>query len=480
MRFHVLTLFPDMVKDCLETSILGRAQEKGCVSFHTVNIRDFTEDKHKKVDDYTYGGGAGMLMQAQPVYDAWKSVREKAFSDCSERKRIRTIYVTPQGIPFTQKLARELASEEELILLCGHYEGIDERVLEETVTDYVSIGDYVLTGGELPAMVIIDAVSRLVPGVLHNEESAETESFHNNLLEYPQYSRPEVWHGKRVPDVLLSGDHKKIEEWRLKQSRERTRERRPDLYLTYEKDQGAISNLYRQKLLHTDMIQVLGRGTGKLLHMDEDGCAVRDLMTGTIFLTAEEHTAKPLLSHIQNAVTENLERGKLLAVHQAELAAAVREKYDGYCFTEQICRLFVYTKDVPLKPAHHIVFRELTENDLPVVAEHYHDDVVDDIAYLKDRLRKKSMLGAFLEEKLVGFIGMHGEGSIGLLHVLSDWRRKGVGAALEAEMINRLLREGRTPYCYVREENEASAGLQEKLGLYPAKGRVHWLCGSRR
>ncbi|MDY4069700.1 MAG: GNAT family N-acetyltransferase [Lachnospiraceae bacterium] len=229
-----------------------------------------------------------------------------------------------------------------------------------------------------------------------------------------------------------------------------------------------------------DMIQVLGRGTGKLLHMDEDGCAVRDLMTGTIFLTAEEHTAKPLLSHIQNAVTENLERGKLLAVHQAELAAAVREKYDGYCFTEQICRLFVYTKDVPLKPAHHIVFRELTENDLPVVAEHYHDDVVDDIAYLKDRLRKKSMLGAFLEEKLVGFIGMHGEGSIGLLHVLSDWRRKGVGAALEAEMINRLLREGRTPYCYVREENKASAGLQEKLGLYPAKSRVHWLCGSRR
>lgn len=481
MRFHILTLFPDMVKECLETSILGRAQEKGCVSFHTVNIRDFTENKHKKVDDYTYGGGAGMLMQAQPVYDAWKSVQDRKVSDSDNIKRIRTIYVTPQGIPFSQKLARELASEEELILLCGHYEGIDERVLEETVTDYVSIGDYVLTGGELPAMVIIDAVSRLVPGVLHNEESSETESFHNNLLEYPQYSRPEVWHGKRVPDVLLSGDHKRIEEWRLKQSRERTRERRPDLYLTYEKDQGAIANLYRQKLLHMDMIQILNRGTGKLLHMDEDSCAVRDLMTGTIFLTAEGKTAaESLLSHIQNAVAENIEKGKLLAVHQRELVETVEERYDGYVFSKQICKLFVYTRDVPLKPVHNMIYRELTENDLPVVAKHYNDDVADDVAYLKDRLRKKSMFGAFVEENLAGFIGLHGEGSIGLLQVLPEWRRQGIATALETEMINRQLREGRTPYCYVREENEVSSKLQEKLGLYPAKGMVYWLYGSRR
>ncbi len=240
MRFHILTLFPEMVDGCLGASILGRAAKDGRISFHTVNIRDYTQDRHKKVDDYTYGGGAGMLMQAQPVYDAWRAVQEteRFGSGCPEngpkrRKRLRTIYVTPQGETFTQETARALAQEEALIFLCGHYEGIDERVLEETVTDYISIGDYVLTGGELPAMVMIDAIARLVPGVLHNDRSAEMESFQNGLLEYPQYSRPPVWHGKAVPEVLLSGHHKKIEEWRLEQSVARTRERRPDLYRDY-------------------------------------------------------------------------------------------------------------------------------------------------------------------------------------------------------------------------------------------------------
>lgn len=232
MRFHILTLFPEMTDSCLETSILGRAAKNGCISFHSVNIRDYTVDKHKRVDDYTYGGGAGMLMQAQPVYDAWQAIQPKS-DDADAAKRIRTIYVTPQGQTFTQSLAKELAKEEELIFLCGHYEGIDERVLEETVTDYVSIGDYVLTGGELPAMVMIDAIARLVPGVLHNEESVQTESFQDGLLEYPQYSRPPIWHGKEVPEVLLSGNHKRIEEWRMEQSLMRTRQRRPDLYETY-------------------------------------------------------------------------------------------------------------------------------------------------------------------------------------------------------------------------------------------------------
>jgi len=226
MKFHILTLFPEMVEACLETSILGRAAKNGCLSFHTVNIRDFTLDRHKKVDDYTYGGGAGMLMQAQPVFDAWKSVQ-------GDGGPIRTIYVTPQGRPFSQEMAAQLAGESELIFLCGHYEGVDERVLQETVTDYISIGDYVLTGGELPAMVIIDAVARLVPGVLHNDLSSQAESFQNGLLEYPQYSRPAVWHGRAVPEVLLSGDHKKVEQWRLEQSQLRTRERRPDLYEKY-------------------------------------------------------------------------------------------------------------------------------------------------------------------------------------------------------------------------------------------------------
>ena len=221
MKFHILTLFPEMVQQGLATSILGRAAEKDLISIDAVNIRDYTQDKHGKVDDSTYGGGAGMLMQAQPVYDAYRVV-------AGDRK-VRCVYLTPQGAPFTQKKARELSGEEELVLLCGHYEGIDERVLEEIVTDYVSIGDYVLTGGELPAMIMIDAISRLVPGVLHNDVSAEFESFQDNLLEYPQYSRPEVWHDRKVPEILMSGHHANIEKWRREQSVIRTAKNRPDL-----------------------------------------------------------------------------------------------------------------------------------------------------------------------------------------------------------------------------------------------------------
>ena len=223
MRFHILTLFPDMVEQGLHTSIIGRAVEKGLLAIEAVNIRDYTLDKHKKVDDYPYGGGAGMVMQAQPIYDAYLSIVEKI------GYRPRTIYLTPQGPLFTQQAAKEFALEEDVILLCGHYEGVDERVLEEIVTDYISIGDYVLTGGELPAMVMIDTISRLVPGVLHNDVSAEFESFQDNLLEYPQYSRPEEWRGKKVPPILLSGHHANIEKWRREQSILRTMERRPDL-----------------------------------------------------------------------------------------------------------------------------------------------------------------------------------------------------------------------------------------------------------
>ena len=227
MKFTILTLFPEMVMAGLNESIIGRAKEKGIIDIEAVNIRDYTEDKHKKVDDYPYGGGAGMVMQAQPIYDAHKAVTENM------KGSIRTIYLTPQGKVFNQDMAVELAKTDNLVLLCGHYEGVDERVLEEIVTDCISIGDFVLTGGELPAMCMVDAIARMVPGVLTNEESGTTESFHNYLLEYPQYSRPEEWHGKKVPDVLLSGHHKNIEDWRLSQSIERTRERRPDLYEKY-------------------------------------------------------------------------------------------------------------------------------------------------------------------------------------------------------------------------------------------------------
>ncbi len=223
MKFHVMTLFPEMIEQGMRTSITGRAIDAGLISMHTVNIRDYARNKHHKVDDYPYGGGAGMLMQAEPVYLAWEDICRGTETDP------RVIYLTPQGSVFNQKLAKELAEEKELILLCGHYEGIDERVLEEIVTDPVSIGDYVLTGGELPAMVLMDCISRLVPGVLSNGESAGTESFEGNLLEYPQYTRPEEYHGKTVPEVLLSGHHANIEKWRREQALIRTLERRPDL-----------------------------------------------------------------------------------------------------------------------------------------------------------------------------------------------------------------------------------------------------------
>ncbi|MCR5271444.1 MAG: tRNA (guanosine(37)-N1)-methyltransferase TrmD [Lachnospiraceae bacterium] len=223
MKYYIMTLFPEMVEQTLNTSILARAKNNGLIDFEAVNIRDYTTDKHKKVDDYPYGGGAGMVMQAQPIYDCYIHIVEEI------GYRPRTVYLTPWGHPFKQQMAKDLSKEENIIFLCGHYEGVDERVLEEIVTDYVTIGDYVLTGGELPAMVMIDAISRMVPGVLTNCESKNTESFEDNLLEHPQYSRPAEWMGKKVPDILLSGDHKKVDEWHYEKSVERTKKFRPEL-----------------------------------------------------------------------------------------------------------------------------------------------------------------------------------------------------------------------------------------------------------
>ena len=239
MNFHVMTLFPDMVLCGLNDSIIGRAVKNGLICVEAVNIRDFAQNKHNKVDDYTYGGGAGMLMQAQPVYMCHEHIRKsiekrKGIPDGSySGNKIRTVYLTPQGRLFDQSLAAELSKEEDLIILCGHYEGIDERVLDTVVTDHVSVGDFVLTGGEIPAMLIIDAVSRLCPGVLHNDESPEYESFSDGLLEYPQYTRPEVWNGMSVPEVLISGDHAKVDKWRHEMSLLRTMERRFDLFKDY-------------------------------------------------------------------------------------------------------------------------------------------------------------------------------------------------------------------------------------------------------
>lgn len=221
-QYFILTLFPEMMEQTLSHSIMGRAQRDGLISIKAVNIRDYTLNKQKHVDDYPYGGGAGMLMQGQPIYDAYQSLMPQAAG-------ARVVYLTPQGRTFTQSIAEELAREESLVFLCGHYEGIDERLIEEIVTDELSIGDFVLTGGELAAAAVIDAVSRLTPGVLGKEESFVDESFSDGLLEYPQYTRPPVFMGREVPEVLLSGHHENVAKWRREQALLRTAEKRPDL-----------------------------------------------------------------------------------------------------------------------------------------------------------------------------------------------------------------------------------------------------------
>ena len=223
MHYYVMTLFPEMIEYIMAQSIIGRALSDELIKLKIINIRDYAKNRYRQVDDYPYGGGAGMLMQADPIYSAYKDI-------CNGLgKKPRLIYTTPQGRLFNQDLAKELAKEEELIFLCGHYEGVDERVLELTGAESISIGDYVLTGGELPSVVMMDAISRMIKGVLSNEDSAEFESFEDNLLEYPQYTRPSIYEGMEVPEILLSGHHKNIEEWKRKEALRRTFERRPDL-----------------------------------------------------------------------------------------------------------------------------------------------------------------------------------------------------------------------------------------------------------
>ncbi len=244
MDFYILTLFPEMVMNGLSASITGRAMENGAISAEAIDIRDYSHDKHHHVDDGPYGGGAGLVMQPGPVVEAYEALCERL------GKKPRLIYMTPQGRVFDQELAKELAKEPELVFLCGHYEGVDERALELICTDQISIGDYVLTGGELPAMVAIDCISRLVPGVLHNEDSAEEESFQDNLLEYPQYTRPEVFRDMQVPPILLSGHHQKIHQWRRQQSIIRTLERRPDLLETAQltkKEREFLEELLKER-----------------------------------------------------------------------------------------------------------------------------------------------------------------------------------------------------------------------------------------
>lgn len=475
MRFHILTLFPEMVMQGLMTSITGRAVKQNKIAIEATNIRDYTLDKHAKVDDYPYGGGAGMLMQAQPVYDAYRSVADRL----PDGAKKRVIYVTPQGTPFTQQMAQDFAACDDLILLCGHYEGIDERVLEEVVTDYVSIGDYVLTGGELASMVIVDAVARLVPDVLNNDQSAETESFHGNLLEYPQYSRPEVWHDKKVPQVLLSGNQKKINEWRLEQSVIRTQERRPDMYAKYEELQECKKCMMRQKLLHIDMIELINRGRARIVYHDADEILLRDIVTGIYF-----HTRMSGVPQMEWKLPLKLakdDRIECIVLHQREMVPLMETHF--HLKEDMECLQGAYTRreKLPVRGLYGpdgrgedgFAIRTLTEEYIPFVAEHYSE--IGTSEYVSERIRHGAVYGAFYDEKIVGFIANHEEGSIGMLYVLPEYRKRHVAMALETYCMNLAVERGEIPYGQVVLDNEASIRLQEKMGICFAKGTIVWM-----
>lgn len=244
MKITIMTLFPEMCNAVLDESIIGRARKSGIIEIDTVNIRDFTHDKHNRVDDAPYGGGMGMLMQTQPIYDCFASL-------CSEDgKKPHLIYMSAQGKTLTQKRVKELSQLPNIAILCGHYEGVDERIIEEIVDEEISVGDYVLTGGELPALILSDSIARMIDGVLPNDEAKELESHYSGLLEYPQYTRPPEWHGRKVPDILLSGHHGNIDKWRREKSLERTLERRPDMLKNAEltkKDREYLAKLKENK-----------------------------------------------------------------------------------------------------------------------------------------------------------------------------------------------------------------------------------------
>ncbi len=452
MHFSILTLFPEFIAQGLNTSILGKACEKGLLSYNVINIRDFSLDKNGRVDDYTYGGGAGMLMQAQPVFDAHK--------EACNGKKVRTIYLTPQGKTFTQKDAEMLSKEEELIFLCGHYEGIDERVLEEVVTDRYSIGDYVLTGGELPALVMIDAISRLVPGVLGNETSAETESFFGDLLEYPQYTRPEVWNGKTVPPQLLTGNTKEINAWRKKMAEELTARVRPDMYKKYELRNKYIDILLKDKRNNIQMIEALRRGTGEII--SEDPFMIYLSCDDLVLIGLDEIvTPDELFSLIPEGVSS--------IVCSSKCADGLEN--DERLFRSCEVYNYVYTENVPKR----IVNKDIRQLDMSYADYITATYELGDEEYVKERLSAGVIYGIFVEGELAGYIGTHGEGSIGMLYIDEKYRHRGLAADLEGFMFNRDLKEGRTPYGQVILSNSASISLQDKVGVYGGDKVLTWL-----
>ncbi|MBE5862256.1 MAG: tRNA (guanosine(37)-N1)-methyltransferase TrmD [Lachnospiraceae bacterium] len=481
MNFHVLTLFPEMILEGCNNSILKRAIEKELLTVDAVNIRDFTLEKHGKVDDYTYGGGAGMLMQAQPVYDAWLHVTGntdgnnindnaavandvmKADGASEQKKKPRTIYMTPQGRVFTQEVAKELAKEEDLIILCGHYEGIDERVLDEIVTDRISIGDYVLTGGELPALVMIDAISRLVPGVLGSEESAQTESFENDLLEYPQYSRPEVWHGKAVPEVLLTGDHKKIEAWRREAAKERTKIWRPDLYEKYAEKEQTIKRLMKQKKENAYLIDSLLKGKAKLLHTMGNAAVALGINGITYMICCEtKEEGEALLAYVPKDA-------KVVLHNCAELNDLIDERYNLQVGDE--CYQSVYTQHTAMPIAHKDI-RPYPISEIDYAVENYGGE--QEREYLRDRILKGEFFAAYENDEIAGFCGVHAGGSLGLLYVDPKYRRTSIGSSLASYLVNWSLERGGLPYAHIRVKNIASLKMQEKMGLYVGKRTIFW------
>lgn len=453
MKFNVMTLFPEMVINCMNTSIIAKAMDKGLLSLNAVDFREYTIEKHGKVDDYPYGGGAGMLIQAQPVYDAYLDIVKKMQPNTN--KKIRTIYVTPQGRQFDQKMAEELAKEKELIILCGHYEGIDERVLEEIVTDYVSIGDYVLTGGELPAMVMIDSIARLIPGVLNNEISAETESFHNDLLEYPQYTRPVEWNGKNVPAVLLSGNHTEIMAWRTEKAIERTKCNRIDLYETYMKKKETIQVLLKKKRNHIYMIESLKRGNSELIYHEDSAVTLYDRGSNTYMLT--EYASIEVYKINSFIFTSNQNVKEFL---ENRTDTKLQKMFIQACYTKK--------EKLPLKYKNIKLLKDYNEIDKNeeffLQIQNFFKD--QELKELKELISKSSVYAAYEEKNIIGIVSIMKNGSIGNLYVDMNYRRQGIGASLESYMINIEKELGWTPFLFIPLEDSPISEMQNKLGLY--------------
>ena len=457
MKIDVLTLFPEMLRPMLSASILGRAVENGILQVNLVNIRDYTLDKHRRTDDYPFGGGAGMVMFPQPIMDA--------VAACDPEHRARRIYLSPRGRTLNQKIVEELAGEEQLLFLCGHYEGVDQRALDVCIDEELSIGDYVLTGGELGALVTIDAVSRLVPGVLGSDESSLDESFSTGLLESPQYTRPADYLGMRVPGVLQGGNHADIVAWRREQSERRTEERRPDLYAKYQEKQRVIKKLSAKKRIFIHMMETLSRGLGEVLYAEGKNVLIYLPEIGNAMLNAEdeEHLEK-MLPLIPKAVSEH---SIVTVTDRWNERVSKILGYHGSMLCSQAC----YTRGEPL-PVKHKDIRQLTVEEVPYVAEHYH---LGDETYVRERIAAGDVFGIYIEGKLCGFIGCHNDGSMGMLYVEDAYRRQGLAASLEGYLINKQREQGMIPYAHIVNGNEASIQLQERLGLNLSETVIWWL-----